>query len=241
MIEVNLLPDVKQEFIRAKRVRASVVSIAILISMAAVGIVVLLSLYVFGVQNFRNQQADTSITEQSKKLAAVEDINNTLTIQNQLSVVSKLHDEKYISSRFFSVLAAINPPAPNNVVVSKVVVDTENKTISIEGQAANGYPAFETFRKTIEATKLTYQNDENVSSAALASNIVEGERSYGNDENGQKVLRFSLTFNYTEELFNRSLQQAAVNGPSRSNATDSYEGVPKSLFGARARDNEGEN
>lgn len=236
MIEINLVPDVKQELIKAQRVRASVISIAILASFVAAGIVVLLAIWVFGVQTARSVILDNTIQTESETLANVEDVNNTLTIQNQLSKISEMHNNKTITSRMFDILTTINPSAPNNVAITNLSLDLENSTITIEAQAASGYPALETFKKTITATTFRFTQDGEQQSVALASDMSDSERSYGEDASGARVLRFTLSFTYPEELFARSAENATIVAPERTNATDSFQGVPHSLFTQRAND-----
>jgi hypothetical protein len=240
MIEINLVPDVKQELLKAQKVRYFVISIAILIGIISAGIVVILALYVFGAQWIRDNVANDSITKEYKQLSSVEDLANTLTVQNQLTKLSAVHEDKKINSRVFDVLSTIIPPEPNSIAITKLSVNSEEGTISIEAQAANGYPALETFKKTIEATKITYTLDGETESRTLplASNLSDGERSYGDDESGKKVLRFTMTFNYANELFARSSKNAVIVGPTKTNATDSYIGVPKSLFTTKASDSQ---
>jgi hypothetical protein len=241
MIEINLVPDVKQELIKAQRVRAGVVSIAILTGIIAAGIVVLLALWVFAVQTARSVITDNTIKTESEKLAAVEDISNTLTIQNQLSKLSAMHDEKSIDSRIFDVLTTINPPAPNTVAITTVSLDASETTITIEGQAQNGYPALEVLKKTIDATKFEFTSGGEKQSISLASNMSDSDRSYGEDASGARVLRFALTFTYPEELFSRTAENATIVAPSKTNVTDSFLGVPQSLFTQKAIDTEEEN
>jgi len=238
MIEINLIPDVKQELIKARRVRSTVISGAIVVGIAAVGLVVLLAVYVFGAQTLRNKFADDAITSENSKLKEIKDLPNMLTVQNQLTKLTQMHDSKMISSRSFDVLSAIVPPEPNSVAVSRLALNSEEKTITIEGQAVNGYPALETFKKTIEATKIVYltEGKEGTNSVKLASDVVEGERSYGDDESGRKVLRFTISFTYADELFARDSKDTLIVGPSRTNATDSFIGIPQSLFTNKATD-----
>lgn len=123
MIEINLVPDVKQELIRAQRIRASVVSLAVVIGIAAIAVVVLLALYVFGAQTLRGVLSDKAIKSESQKLIAVPDLGDTLTIQNQLTKLSSLHAGKHIDSRIFDVLTTIVPPIPNDVSVTNLALD----------------------------------------------------------------------------------------------------------------------
>ena len=236
MIEINLVPDVKQELIKAQRVRASVISIAILIGIVAVGVVVLLAIWVFAVQTARSVLTDNTIKTESGKLASVEDVSNTLTIQNQLSKLPAQHDSKSIDSRLFDILTTINPPDPNTVAITNIALDSEAKTIKLEAQAKNGYPALEVFKKTIQATKFTYTQDGEKQSVALADQMSDSDRSYGEDASGAKVLRFTLTFVYPDLLFSRTAKDAVIVAPERSNVTDSFLGVPESLFTQRASD-----
>ena len=242
MIEINLIPDVKQELLNARRVRSLVISGAVVVGIVSVAIVVLLCLYVFGAQTLRHKLADDAITSESKKLLKVEDLSNMLTVQNQLTKLGELNDSKMISSRVFDVLSTIIPPEPNNVAISRLALNSEESTITIEGQAVNGYPALETFKKTIDATKITYtiEGEKDTKSELLASNVVEGERSYGDDETGRKVLRFTLTFDYSDVLFARNSKNTQIVGPSRTNATDSFIGIPQSIFTNKATDSEGD-
>lgn len=242
MIEINLIPDVKQELIRAQSVRNTVVSFTILTGIISVGIVALLAFYLFGVQTVRGALADSRIKEATTELQQIDDLSNTLTIQNQLSKLSVMHDSKNIDSRFFAILTAINPPAPNDIVVSSAKLDADTKTVTIDGQAANGYEAAELFKKTIVSTKMTYKDiDGAQQSTLLTDDVSTSDISYGEDASGKKVLRFTMSFIYPDELFARSSGDAVIERPGRQNVTDSYLRIPQSLFSERASDIEGEN
>lgn len=236
MIEINLVPDVKQELLKAQRVRASVISMAIIVGIGAVGVVVLLAIWVFAVQAARGVLSDNTIKDESQKLADIKDISRTLTIQNQLTKLPGLHDGKNIDSRIFEILNTINPPAPNNVAITSLALDSAENTIKIEAQAANGYPALEVFKKTIEATTFQFNDDDQSRTVSLASNMSDSDRSYGEDASGAKVLRFTLTFTYPPELFARTSRDARIVAPTKTNVTDSFLGVPTSLFTQKADD-----
>lgn len=242
MIEINLVPDVKQELIRANRVRTVVISGAVLVGLSAVGIVVLMAMYLFLGQTVRSNLADGAIKEKSQQLASIDDLDNTLTVQNQLSKLTELHNNKNISSRFFDLLVAINPAPPNQVTFSLAKVDSDEKTIRLEGQAANGYIAADVLKKTILGTTISYHDESNrTKSAPLAENVSTSELSYGEDSTGKKVLRFTLSFAYNEAFFARSSKDAIIVRPDKQNVTDSFLHLPVSLFGDRASDQEGGN
>lgn len=236
MIEINLIPDVKQELIRAERVRSVVISTSITAGLIAIGVVVALSLYVFGVQTVRGALSDDAITKGSQELAGVEDLSKVLTIQNQLSVISNLNDQKKINSRVFDVLLAVVPPAPNTVQVSNLLVDAAESTITIEGQSPVGYAALEVFKKTIDGAVIMTEVDGVRSDVKLAEDISTTNVSYGEDSNGAKVLRFTLSFTYPEELFSPKVPSIVVKLTNQGNVTDSFLGIPRSIFTQRAID-----
>ena len=236
MIEINLIPDVKQELIKAERVRSVVISASILTGLIALGVVVALAVYVFGVQTVRSTLDDDSIKKENAQLANVEDLSKVLTIQNQLSKINELNNQKKIDSRIFDVLAGVIPPAPYNVQISNLLIDASTSKISLEGQAAGGYAALEVFKKTIGGAILTYKQDGEDKVVNLANAISTSDVSYGEDSTGTKVLRFTIAFTYPAELFSPTTPAIVIKLNNQGNATDSYLGVPKSIFVQRASD-----
>lgn len=235
MIEINLVPDVKQELLNARRIRAYVMSGAVIAGIVAVGIVVLLALYLFTVQGLRSKFINDSITNKSQQLNSVTDLSNMLTVQNQLASLSEMHNTKNIDSRIFDLLIAVNPAAPNQVTVSSAKLDAEAKTMTIEGQAANGYEAAEALKKTILSTTITYRDaDDKTVTRPLTHDVSTSEMSYGEDATGKKVLRFTMVFTYDDTFFARSSKDSIIARPDTKNVTDSYLRVPESLFEQRA-------
>lgn len=158
MIEINLIPDVKQELLRAQKARTVVITIAIFASIISAAVVTLLALWVFGVQTVRQSVADDQIKKGYAQLQGNADLSKVLTIQNQLASISALNNAKHIDSRVFDVLAAILPTSPNNVAISDFGIDSTTNTITIQGQASNLYQALEVFKKTVAGTTYTYSN-----------------------------------------------------------------------------------
>ncbi len=238
MIEINLLPDVKLEFIKAQKIRAKVIFSSLIIGITSVAIVAGLAVYVFAFQTVRDAVADGEIKDKTAKLNQVEDLPKILTIQNQLSKISDLNSKKKIDSRIFDLLKVIIPPSPNNIQISDLVINPENTTITINGQAKNSYEALEMFKKIIEGAKVQYMDLDNKSNEiALASAINTGNSSYGEDSSGQKVLRFTLAFTYAPELFSQQTKNTVVKITNGGNVTDSYLSMPK-IFTDRAKDEE---
>lgn len=237
MIEINLIPDVKRELLRAQATRAAVISGSILTSIIAGGLVVALLLYVFGVQTVRSNLASDEIKKQYATLSQVEDLSKILTIKNQLATMSDLNANKKIDSRIFNVLSAVVPPEPNSVQLSQINVDAEESIITLDGQT-RAFDSMEVFKKTLDSAIVVYTKDGAEEEVKLAEALNSGEISYGENSDGQKVLLFSISFEYPEELFSPDVTNVSVKLSVNGNVTDSYLGVPRSIFTERAKEAE---
>lgn len=257
MIEINLIPDVKQELLKAQRVRNVVISSSILVSIVAVGVVVLLLVYMFGVQSVRNALLDNQIKDKYATLSKVDDLSKIITIQNQLKTISSLNDQKVLSSRIFDIMSAVTPPNDTAVSFSQinVIPNTDNESaeqnsqtttsssgggsIRLEGQTSS-YDSMELLKKRIANTSFQYVKDGETTLIPMASDISTSDISYGEGSDGGKVLRFTIMFSYPTELLSSSTEnkplvfKLVVDG----NVTDSYLGIPR--FVERASDAEGD-
>lgn len=241
MIEINLIPDVKREFIHAQKMRNVAIATSILIGAIAAGVVIVLGL-LLGAQALHESIARGQVKDQFKQLQSIDNIDNVLTIQNQLSKISSINDKKTIDSRLFDVLAAISPSAPNDIKISNVQLNPADKMLTIEGSAANGFAATETFRKTILNTKLESMADGQTTTVPLSEEVTMGETSYGEGADGSKVLRFTLSFVYPDGLFDNTLKSLRIITPTSAiDVTDSRTRVPESLFSQQAKDLQGGN
>lgn len=236
MIQINLVPDIKQEMLRAQRMRNLTISFSILVGIVAVSAVAALGL-VLGAQAVTEAVTAGQINSEYKKLASTKDIDNTLTIQNQLDTISGINDKRTVDSRLLDVLAAINPAAPNDVKLSKVTLDPTQSTLTLEGSAVGGYTATDTFRKTILNTIVTARQTDQDVSVPLTNDVVLQNTSYGQDASGAKVVRFTVVFTYPAGLFDNTMSNVKVVTPtSKIDVTDSKTRVPDSLFSQAATD-----
>lgn len=171
---------------------------------------------------------------------AVEDLNKVVTIQHQLTKINEQHSGKKLNSRIFDVVTAVNPVAPNNVSFSDIKVNPGSKTITLEGSAVNGYSALETLKKTILNTKVQTTDGDKSSEVSLTKEIKDGDTSFGENSEGKKVLQFSFSFEYAEELLapanNGTVSVLTPTG--KVDVTDSRQGIPDSLFKSNSKKQE---
>ena len=239
MIEINLLPNVKRELLKTRAMRNRVISISFLVGGASIAAVVVLAL-ILGSQIAAEAVQNGVIKDRNDKLMAVEDLNKVVTIQHQLTKINEQHSGKKINSRIFDVVTAVNPVAPNNVSFSDIKVNPESKTITLEGSAVNGYSALETLKKTILNTKVQTTDGYKSSEVSLTKEIKDGDTSFGENSEGKKVLQFSFSFEYAEELLapanNGTVSVLTPTG--KVDVTDSRQGIPDSLFKSNSKKQE---
>lgn len=239
MIEINLLPNVKRELLKTRAMRNRVISISFLVGGASIAAVVVLAL-ILGSQIAAEAVQSGVIKDRNDKLMAVEDLNKVVTIQHQLTKINEQHSGKKINSRIFDVVTAVNPVVPNNVSFSDIKVNPESKTITLEGSAVNGYSALETLKKTILNTKVQTTDGDKSSEVSLTKEIKDGDTSFGENSEGKKVLQFSFSFEYAEELLapanNGTVSVLTPTG--KVDVTDSRQGIPDSLFKSNSKKQE---
>lgn len=239
MIEINLLPNVKRELLKTRVMRNRVISISFLVGGASIAAVVVLAL-ILGSQIAAEAVQNGVIKDRNDKLMAVEDLNKVVTIQHQLTKINEQHSGKKINSRIFDVVTAVNPVAPNNVSFSDIKVNPGSKTITLEGSAVNGYSALETLKKTILNTKIQTTDGDKSSEVSLTKEIKDGDTSFGENSEGKKVLQFSFSFEYAEELLapanNGTVSVLTPTG--KVDVTDSRQGIPDSLFKSNSKKQE---
>ena len=239
MIEINLLPNVKRELLKTRVMRNRVISISFLVGGASIAAVVVLAL-ILGSQIAAEAVQNGVIKDRNDKLMAVEDLNKVVTIQHQLTKINEQHSGKKLNSRIFDVVTAVNPVAPNNVSFSDIKVNPGSKTITLEGSAVNGYSALETLKKTILNTKVQTTDGDKSSEVSLTKEIKDGDTSFGENSEGKKVLQFSFSFEYAEELLapaNNGIV-SVLTPTGKVDVTDSRQGIPDSLFKSNSKKQE---
>lgn len=198
MIQFNLLPDVKLAFMRAERQRRLVLTISILASSIALGLFLVLFLYVNVVQHKSVNDLTSDISAASKDLMSTKDLNKILTVQNQLGSLDELHDQKPISSRLFGFLQQVTP---SDVTITQLNVDFTQNTMSITGKAPE-LVSVNTYIDSLKFTTFVAKDvDGNVvndpaEGAPAFSDVVLSQ--FGRSDQGAT---YTITLNFDAEIF----------------------------------------
>ncbi|KKU20245.1 MAG: hypothetical protein UX30_C0003G0120 [Candidatus Saccharibacteria bacterium GW2011_GWA2_46_10] len=159
--QFNLLPDIKQTGVKLQRSRRLVASTAVLVSIISAAIFVLMLLTVYGIQKKQLSDTDKDITSYSQKLAATENLDRILTVQNQLTTLSGLHQNKHAVSRIFTYMPEVTP---SNVNLSNLSLDLTADTIQIDG-TADSQKSVNTFVDTLKFTTYSLGSDTTAKTA----------------------------------------------------------------------------
>lgn len=161
--EINLVPDVKNEMIKALKLRNFIFFLCIVIVAASIGV----SLFTFSIAagqeavvNGKKQTLDTM----SQKIGNYTDLTDFLTVRDQLGNLSSIAENKNLVSRVFGVLSAILPTGADTITISELNLsfEEESPTINIEAQANAGkdpfidYNVLDSFKKSMQYMRYDY-------------------------------------------------------------------------------------
>jgi Tfp pilus assembly protein PilN len=146
-IQLNLIPDVKAQYLKAERTRKTAIVVSVIIIAASAGLV-LLMMSVSAGQKIALNSANKNIDKLAADIKNTQDIEKILTVQSQLNTLDKLHSEKPVASRLPDFLAKI---VPSQVQLNKIDVDLEQNTMTISGTT----PSYEANNKFVDTLKFT--------------------------------------------------------------------------------------
>lgn len=196
MIQLNLLPDVKLEYIRAQRQRRLIFSISAIST--AVALAILISLFLVGqLQKKHLSDLNKDITSQSNTLKGKKDITKILTVQNQLSSLTDLHDKKPAVSRLFDYL---NQITPNTVSISDFSIDFTAQNITVTG-SSDTLAHVNQYVDTLKFT--TYSVEDDSTQTKAFSNVVMSSFSLNSSTQtaGQAPASYTITLSYDPLIF----------------------------------------
>jgi hypothetical protein len=195
MIQFNLLPDVKLEFIKARRSKHMVLLIASGVTIFSLVVFILLFSIVNIFQTKHINDLNKDIAKYTATLKAIPDVDKILTIQNQLGNLTALHDQKPISSRTITYLEQLTPA---KATISDAKVDFAARTISITGNA----DALSTVNKYVDTLKFTDYTVAGSTDATKAfSDVVLGSFTVG-----EKGVTYDITLNFDSAIFDATKQ-----------------------------------
>lgn len=231
MIQLNLLPDVKMEYIRAQKARRLVLTVSVLAAGVSL-VILLLLLSADGLQRKHMSDLSRDINNNAQKLQHEPQINKMLTVQNQLESLTTLHAGKPAVYNLFSYL---NKVTPNNVYITDFTADFNQKTMTITGTSSS-LANVNTYVDTLKHANFTVGSDKN--SQPAFSNIVLSSFGLNTDsQNPAQAANYTITLDYDQTIFDvtKSVHLSVPN----ENITRLNTGQPNDLFQAAPSGNGG--
>jgi len=208
MIQLNLLPDVKKDYLKSQRMKRNIISISIISSIAVTGLVLLLALYVHGAQRIARNQLQGDIDKSSKEVEGLKDISKVLTVQGALAALPILHDQKYINSRLFEYLKVL---VPNEVTLGKIELDHKTNTLKLNGRSTD-YKTLNVFVDTLKSAELTQGADDSRAKIVpfKAVTITNATKSPDPQKPG---IEFMISLQYNPAIFNAKTKKPSLEVP----------------------------
>lgn len=222
MIQLNLLPQSKLQNIQARRSERTVLVVAVVVALIAVGIMVI-TLGTVGLQKHALSSADADIAKYESQLNQIPSLGDVLTLQSQLTTLVTLHKQDPAVTRLFTYLPQITPTQAS---ISQFSVNFDTHTISILG-TANSLAAVNEFADTLKFT--VYKTSDSKTSQTAFTSVVLAN--FGRDPSGAS---YDLELKYNPVLFDAG-QSVSLSVPQNYISTRSFTQLPNStLFNGSA-------
>lgn len=191
MTQLNLLPDVKLEYLRSTRQKRLVIGVSLLVAAGSLAVVLILAGVVYVVQRKSINDLNSDIATYNKQLKDTPDLDKVLTVQNQLNSLPGLHDQKPVVSRLFGYLTQLTPTAAS---ISQYDIDYAQNLMTIAG-SAKSLDVANTFIDTLKFTEFKQGASSDQQKPAF-SNVVMSQ--FNRNTSGAT---YTITLNYDPAIF----------------------------------------
>lgn len=206
MIQFNLLPDIKLEYIKARRSKRLVLLGAGIAAAVSLTILVLAFVFVNGIQRKHLNDLQTDIDTYVKELESEEDLDKILTIQGQLNNLNTYHEQKPAAERLGRYLSQVTPVS---VSMSKMDIDFTTQTMRFEGKA----PAIKDVNEFADTLKFSTYSIDGKDQGKPFSEVVLAEFTRTKVE-----ATYAITLKFDPVLYDNT-QTVVINLPAQSTVT----------------------
>lgn len=187
--EINLVPDIKDEFIKALKFRNFVFFLCIVVASASTVVILIFLSIAGGQQGFINAKQGT-IKLLEEKITSYSDLSDFLTVRDQLSNINEITENKVLMSRTFNILSALIPTGADSISISELTValvseEEEKPTFTFDAQADAGNPPYidynvlNAFKKSMQYMRYDYgeyvdKNDQTIPAYCMIEKGTDG-------------------------------------------------------------------
>lgn len=222
MIQLNLLPDVKLEYLKAQKIRRLVIVVSVIVGAAAIALLVLL-LAAEAYQKHTLDNLNNDVATNTSQLQREPHINDVLTVQNQLNSINGLHASEPAATRLYEYL---NELVPTSVTISSLTINFAADTIDLAG-GANSVANINQFVDTLKFTN--YSTGKNTPNTPAFSDVVLTSYGVNNQPSSSTPpASYAINTNFAPTLF-QATQNVALIIPNIVSTRSSLEN-PGPLF-----------
>lgn len=156
MIQFNLLPAIKMEYIKARRQEHLVILVSAILIIVSVVVLTLLIVTSDVVQKREISDATNEVKQQTSQIESTPNLDEMLTVQSQLGALPELHDDKPAVSRLFTYLTQLTP---TKATISTLNVDYTTDSITVTG-SADSLATVNQFTDTLKFTGYTLKGQQ---------------------------------------------------------------------------------
>lgn len=221
MIQFNLLPDVKLQYLKVKRLQHMVVTISVIAIGVSLFVLIVLIGTVDGIQKKNLNDLKSSIASDSRQLQNTPNLSKILTVQNQLEALTGLHNNKPVAARMFNYIKDVTPSAAS---ISQLNIDYTQNTMSITGNA----PSLDVVDTYVDTLKFTnYMVSGSTTQKPAFSSVVLS--TFSRNSQGAS---YDITANFDPTIFN-SADNASLSVPNIISTRSAID-QPTDLFKSNA-------
>lgn len=221
MIQLNLLPDVKLAFIKARRTKYLVLMTAVLAAGISLTIMIVLLLAVNVFQKKYLSDINDDIKSHTSELQKTKDLTKILTVQSQLKSLPGIYSQNPVTSKLFDYLGKIIPAQIN---ITDLDVDFNLHTIKFNG-TTDTLDRVNIFADTIKFTTFSTQKDPKNTSDAF-SNVVLASFTPRTTANAS----YSISANFDQTIFESDQVVTIIVPPGKITTRSQTDQPSKALF-----------
>lgn len=206
MVQINLLPDVKQEYLKSQQSKHAFVIGAVLVSVLFIAILALIYAYVSIAQPRHLSNLQTDIDDSIKQSKEVPSSVEMVTVQGALEQLPGLQDKKQITSRLFGY---INSFTPKDVSYAEIKLDLSTNILTLRGETTN-YEQTNILANNLKSAELTFVQNDSSSTIKPFSQVVFTSLGKAEQTTTNKTVSFQIDMQIDPAMFGEGISKPTI-------------------------------
>lgn len=206
MIEINLLPQVKKDYLKAEQMKHTVIVASVLLSVVALVLVGLMFAYVSIVQPQHQKNVQEDIDSGLTDLKGKDDAVKIVTVQGALESLPGIEDQELATSRLFTYVAGFTP---RSVSYSNIKLNVDESILTLQGTAST-FEQANVLANNLKGATFSYVQSGSEDSATPFSDVIFDGLSRSEQAQDAKNVSFQITLSFDSIIFNQSIESGKL-------------------------------